>query len=102
MVPSRLTVAEQMIRAPINPRTTLAMMHDVAAAAAAWVLAFWLRLNIELPPQYADVALPTLTIVVAVQAVIFWRLGLYRGIWRYASLHVLRLIVLAVAAGALD
>jgi len=85
----------------INPRTALAMLHDVAAAAAAWVVAFWLRLNLELPPQYADVALPTLPIVACVQAVIFWRLGLYRGIWRYASLHDLRLIVLAVAAGAL-
>src|SRR5262245_2644273 len=85
----------------LNPRTALAMLHDAAAAAAAWVLAFWLRLNLELPPDYADAALRTLPVVTLVQAVIFWRLGLYRGIWRYASLHDLRLIVLAVAAGAL-
>src|SRR5262245_9286418 len=90
-----------MIRASINPRTVLAMVHDVAAAATAWVLAFWLRLNLELPPDYAGVALHTLPVVVCVQAAIFWRLGLYRGIWRYASLHDLRLIVLAVGAGAL-
>ncbi len=77
------------------------MLHDVAAAAAAWVLAFWLRLNLELPPEYAGVTLHTLPVVVCVQAAIFWRLGLYRGIWRYASLHDLRLIVLAVGAGAL-
>ena len=85
----------------INPRTALAMLHDVAAAAAAWVLAFWLRLNLELPPDYADAALRTLPVAVCVQAVIFWRLGLYRGIWRYASLHDLRLILIAVGAGAL-
>src|SRR5262245_40742394 len=85
----------------INPRTALAMLHDVAAAAAAWVLAFWLRLNLELPPDYADAAVRTLPVATFVQAVIFWRLGLYRGIWRYASLHDLRLIVLAVGAGAL-
>jgi len=85
----------------LNPRTALAMLHDVAAAAAAWVFAFWLRLNLELPPDYADVTLHTLPVVICVQAAIFWRLGLYRGIWRYASLHDLRLIVLAVGAGAL-
>ena len=85
----------------INPRTVLAMLHDIAAAAAAWVLAFWLRLNLELPPEYADAAIRSLPVVVCLQAVIFWRLGLYRGIWRYASLHDLRLIVLAVGAGAL-
>ena len=85
----------------INPRTTLAMLHDIAAAAAAWVLAFWLRLNLELPPEYGDAAVRSLPVVVCLQALIFWRLGLYRGIWRYASLHDLRLIVLAVGAGAL-
>jgi FlaA1/EpsC-like NDP-sugar epimerase len=36
-----------------------------------------------------------------VQALIFWSFGLYRGIWRYASLHDLRLIVLAVGGAAL-
>jgi FlaA1/EpsC-like NDP-sugar epimerase len=85
----------------MNPRTLLAMVHDVAAAAAAWALAFWLRLNLELPAPYVDVMLHTLPVVVPLQAAIFWRFGLYRGVWRYASLHDLRLIVLAVAVGAL-
>jgi FlaA1/EpsC-like NDP-sugar epimerase len=69
----------------INPRTALAMLHDVAAAAIAWVLAFWLRLNLDLPSEYMAVVLRTLPVAVCVQAVIFWSFGLYRGIWRYAS-----------------
>ncbi len=85
----------------INPRTALAMLHDVIAAAVAWMLAFWLRLNLDLPPDYAGIALHALPVTVCVQALIFWRFGLYRGIWRYASLHDLRLIVLAVGAAAL-
>src|SRR5258705_8747636 len=85
----------------INPRTALAMLHDVAAAALAWVLAFWLRLNLDLPPEYASIALHSLPVAVCVQAAIFWGFGLYRGIWRYASLHDLRRIVLAVGAAAL-
>ena len=85
----------------INPRTALAMLHDIVAAAVAWVLAFWLRLNLELPPEYTGVVLRTVPVFACVQAVLLWRFGLYRGIWRYASLHDLRLIVVAVGTGAL-
>jgi FlaA1/EpsC-like NDP-sugar epimerase len=84
----------------LNHRTLLAFVHDVAAAALAWVLAFWLRLNLELPTQFADVLIETLPLVVTVQALLFWRFGLYRGIWRYASIHDLRNIVTAVGISA--
>jgi FlaA1/EpsC-like NDP-sugar epimerase len=67
----------------------------------AWTAAFWLRLNLELPTEYAAVMVQTLPAVVLVQALVFWRFGLYRGIWRYASLHDLRQIVVAVAIGTL-
>jgi FlaA1/EpsC-like NDP-sugar epimerase len=40
-------------------------------------------------------------LVVGTQALLFLRFGLYRGIWRYASLHDLRLIVIAVSVAAL-
>jgi FlaA1/EpsC-like NDP-sugar epimerase len=87
--------------APVNPRTALAMVHDVAACALAWTAAFWLRLNLELPEPWIGVLLETLPVVVVLQAALFWRFGLYRGIWRYASLHDLRLIAVAVAVAAL-
>ena len=90
-----------IVLARINPRTALAMLHDVVAAGVAWGLAFWLRLNLELPPEYSGVLIRTLPVVVVAQALSFWRFGLYRGIWRYASLHDLRLIVLAVGVAAL-
>lgn len=38
--------------------------------------------------------------VVAAQAAIFWYFGLYRGIWRYASLPDMKRIVMAVAVAA--
>jgi FlaA1/EpsC-like NDP-sugar epimerase len=77
------------------------MLHDVLAAGVAWIVAFWLRLNLDLPPDYAGIAVHSLPVTLCVQALIFWCFGLYRGIWRYASLHDLRLIVLAVGAAAL-
>src|SRR5688572_5853095 len=43
----------------------------------------------------------TLLWVVPVQALIFWFFGLYRGIWRYASVPDLKRIVAAVAVVAL-
>lgn len=84
-----------------NPRTILAFLHDIFAAVIAWLLAFWLRFNLDLPHAYATLMVNTLLWVVPVQAVIFWFFGLYRGIWRYASVPDLKRIVSAVIVAAL-
>ncbi len=84
-----------------NPRTALAFVHDVVASAAAWAVAFLLRFNFDVPQPYLMMMLQTLAWVVPVQAGIFWVFGLYRGIWRYASLPDLKRIVFAVAVAAL-
>ena len=85
----------------LNPRTALAFLHDVVAAAATWVIAFGLRFNLEVPRFYETVMLESLAWVVALQAAIFWIFGLYRGLWRYASVPDLKRIVLAVFVAAL-
>ena len=77
------------------------MLHDVAAAALAWAGAYLLRFNFELPPAFAIEAGQTLVWVVLSQGLIFWSLGLYRGVWRYASVNDLRRIVWAVILGTL-
>ena len=84
-----------------NPRTALAFLHDIAAAAAAWLIAYWLRFNLEVPQPFDTLMLESLLWVVPLQAAIFWWFGLYRGIWRYASLPDLKRIVIAVAVAAL-
>ena len=81
-------------------RSLLAVTHDVAAAAVAWLVAFWLRFNLEIPPNYFEMGLQTLALVIPINAAVFWSFGLYRGIWRYASLPDLRRIVYAVAIAA--
>jgi FlaA1/EpsC-like NDP-sugar epimerase len=83
-----------------NWRSLLAFVHDAAACALTWLLAFWLRFNLEIPDNFLNVALETVVVVVPVYAVLFWSFGLYRGIWRYASLPDLRRILLAVGVGA--
>ena len=83
-----------------NLRTALAILHDIVAVAVAWGLSFWLRFNLDLPEEVGRAALQSGIWVVPTQAGIFWLLGLYRGIWRYASLHDLKTIMFAVAMAA--
>ena len=85
---------------PFNPRSMLAMLHDLVAATLAWIFAYWLRFNFEPPPRFVDEMLYTLAWVVPLQGIIFWYFGLYRGLWRYASVVDLRRISLALLTAA--
>ena len=82
----------------LNRRSLLAFIHDVAAVAIAWMLAFLMRENLTLPfaPVAANALLHSIWWVVPLHAVIFWWRGLYQGIWRYASLSDLKRIIMAV------
>jgi FlaA1/EpsC-like NDP-sugar epimerase len=88
-------------RASVKIRRALAFGHDVAAAAVAWVVAFWLRFNLEIPDDYLGTVFARLPWVVAIYAFVFGAFGLYRGLWRYASLPDMRRILTAVGIGAL-
>ena len=76
-----------------NVRALLVFAHDIAASGLAWLGAFWLRFNLEASTRWLPTMADTLVCVVPVQAAIFLVLGLYRGIWRYASLPDLKRIV---------
>jgi FlaA1/EpsC-like NDP-sugar epimerase len=85
----------------MNIRRFVVFVHDVGAAAVSWIAAFWLRFNFDIPDDYQAVMLVRLPLVVVVHAVVFWALGLYRGLWRYASLPDLQRILIGVAIAAL-
>lgn len=80
--------------------TLLAILHDLLIAALAWFGAYQLRFNFDLPPSYQDEMWRTLIWIVPLQSVLFWNMGLYRGIWRYASVADLRRIFMAVLLAA--
>ena len=88
---------------PLKPgyRAALAFAHDVLASAVCWVLAFWLRFNLETPEEFLPALAAAVTAAVPLHALIFWSLGLYRGSWRYASLPDLKRIAFACLIGAL-
>ncbi|MFO0482619.1 MAG: polysaccharide biosynthesis protein [bacterium] len=85
----------------VRLRTALAIVHDVVAAGVAWCAAFWLRFNLEIPEPFFSAMLTSLAWVVPLQAAVFWMSGLYRGIWRYASVPDVLRIVFAVLVAAM-
>mgnify|MGYP001817526438 FL=1 len=63
----------------------------------AWMLSYWIRYKIgEYPDHLLERALHLLPLVMLIQGSIFIYFGLYRGIWRFASLPDLSRIVRAV------
>ena len=88
------------INIKMNPRTFLAVLHDLGAAALAWSLAYGLRFNFDLPALYLQGMLSSMILVLPLQAAIAWAWGLYRGLWRFASLPDLKRIILAAGSGA--
>ncbi|GMV55052.1 MAG: capsular polysaccharide biosynthesis protein [Betaproteobacteria bacterium] len=85
----------------MNPRTALALAHDLLVVAIAWWLAFLLRFNFEFPPEWRLGMWRTGAVAWLLYAASFQGFRLYRGIWRFASLHDLRRILFAVAIAAL-
>jgi FlaA1/EpsC-like NDP-sugar epimerase len=85
-----------MIKTPKNSRTFLALLHDIAAAMIAWFSAYQLRFNFAIPEDFTASMLQPLVWVVSLQAFVFVMFGLYRGVWRFASVSDLKRIFLAV------
>jgi FlaA1/EpsC-like NDP-sugar epimerase len=80
---------------------TAAYTHDILVIPMAWFGAFWLRFNLEhIPLEYFDSALRAFPVVLMIQGSLFWYFGLYRGIWRFASMPDLARITKAVVCGA--
>lgn len=85
----------------MNWRGLVALAHDLGAVALAWGLAFLLRFNFDLTREISEEAFRSLGWSLLAYTAIFLRMGLYRGIWRYASVDDLQRIALAGAVGGL-
>jgi len=86
----------------IHRHTVLAVLYDLLAAGLAWLGAYLLRFNFDLPPRFAAEMQHTALWIAPLQSLIFWRMGLYLGVWRYASMSDLRRIFLAVLLAAVS
>ncbi|HWZ66909.1 MAG TPA: nucleoside-diphosphate sugar epimerase/dehydratase [Stellaceae bacterium] len=86
---------------PNNRRALLAFAHDVLMAALSLAVALYLRLGdeaVDYQPQLTATYIVGFTLIAAI---VFLLTGLYRGIWRYASLpdlfNIVRAVTLTVA-----
>jgi FlaA1/EpsC-like NDP-sugar epimerase len=90
----------RMLANLLSPRSALVLLFDLAAVVAAWLLAFALRFNLDVPQEYAIAALRSLGWVLPIYGAVFLLSGLYRGSWRFASLPDLLRIAKAVLLSA--
>jgi FlaA1/EpsC-like NDP-sugar epimerase len=79
-----------------------ALVHDFIMIPVAWMLAYWIRYKIgEFPDHLMARAMHLLPLVILIQGATFIYFGLYRGIWRFASLpdmaRILRAVVVSTA-----
>jgi FlaA1/EpsC-like NDP-sugar epimerase len=87
-----------MLRTLRNRFTVI--LHDLTIIPVAWLGAYWLRFNLEaIPLFFWQQALATLPLVMVIQGGMFWYFGLYRGVWRFASVPDLVRILKAVSVG---
>ena len=77
----------------------LVVMHDLSMVVLTWMLLRWLAGQAGAPPS--AFLLQELAIVLLVQGIVFWRVGLYRGVWRFASMPDLVNIASAAFIGLL-
>ena len=92
---------------PRNPipirwrRVSVVVAHDLLMAAIAFTAAFYLRVNQELFDQFQTGWFLGAPIFILVCGISFYAFGMYRGVWRYASLPDLVAITKAVSAAVL-
>jgi FlaA1/EpsC-like NDP-sugar epimerase len=86
---------------PNNRRAVLAFVHDVLMAALSVVASLYLRLGGEVFNYKPPLTITYILSFTAIAATVFLLTGLYRGIWRYASLpdlfNIARAVTITVA-----
>jgi FlaA1/EpsC-like NDP-sugar epimerase len=86
--------------AGIHPRVAV-VLHDLVMVWLAWYLANVLRYTFVPNGPDVDVFAAELPVVLGAQALVLWWTGLYRGLWRFASMPDIWNIVRAAALGSL-
>ncbi len=72
------------------------LVHDIIMAGASLILAVFLRVGHEAFTEYSALLIKATPLCMAVAGVMFIVFGMYRGVWRYASLSDLAALGKAV------
>ena len=82
------------------PRVAV-IVHDLFMVWAAWAGLNYFRQSPLDPAAASPLLSPEMLLILIVQGLIFWQVGLYRGVWRFASIPDLVNIVKASLFGLL-
>jgi FlaA1/EpsC-like NDP-sugar epimerase len=75
------------------------VLHDLAMVWIVWEVLHRLRYGVMLNPPDMPFWSAEIALVLAAQGLVFWQVGLYRGLWRFASVPDLWNIFKACALG---
>ncbi|WP_172198449.1 nucleoside-diphosphate sugar epimerase/dehydratase [Niveibacterium sp. COAC-50] len=82
-------------------RQLAVFLGDLVAVVLAWAGSYLFRFNGQIPRDFLETGALACLVALPIHAAVFRSLGLYRGIWIFASLPDLVRIVRAVGAAAL-
>jgi O-antigen biosynthesis protein WbqV len=80
----------------VSGRGLIAYAHDIVMAVVAFALALYMRLGDDIVFYFDERMIRAGVVFAVICAAVFWVSGLYRGVWRYASLNDLWAITRAV------
>lgn len=84
-----------------NAKQAVAFAHDTTMAALSFLVALGLRLGGDAWGHVSEKLLPVWGLFTLTCALVFLMTGLYRGLWRYASMNDLGAIIKAVSLAML-
>ena len=82
-------------------RRFAALFHDASVSLLAWFAGYLLRFNFKIPSEIIPSLWQVALFVIPLQVLFFIQFGLYKGVWRFASIPDLKRILKAVTISAI-
>jgi FlaA1/EpsC-like NDP-sugar epimerase len=82
-------------------RRPLIVLAHALLVTAAFAISFALRFDVPLPDEEWDRLIKSLPVILAVRLLVFYRSGVYQGLWRYVDARDLVTLVKAISIGTL-
>ncbi len=88
-------------RRSTNWRRFAALIHDFFVSVFAWCVAYLLRFNFKIPVEFTTSIWQVALFAIPIQVLFYIQFGLYKGVWRFASIPDLKRILKAIVLSAI-
>ena len=85
----------------VKNRNLIVFIHDLIVIALAWIAAYIIRFNFEIPDVQHISMMSNLSTALIVQVIIFLGFRIHRASWRHSSIIDIRTIALAIFCSSL-